>query len=82
MKLKKMYVLFSKVIDPHQECKKRNSRSTCASERCCPRGMGFSTLASLINHSCDNNVGKFYTNDGKVVYFAIQPIQKDSQVRL
>lgn len=44
------------------------------------RGSGFSTLASLMNHSCFHNAKTCFTEDLKTVVYALQPIKKNSQV--
>ncbi|XP_058808124.1 SET and MYND domain-containing protein 4-like [Phymastichus coffea] len=44
------------------------------------RGQALAPVTSLINHSCNPNVNKLYTDDGKVIYYCILPITKDSQI--
>ncbi|KAJ8667365.1 hypothetical protein QAD02_009027 [Eretmocerus hayati] len=44
------------------------------------KGFSISILSSLINHSCNPNVSRCFTEDNNVVVYALQPIQKGSQI--
>ncbi|KAJ8667364.1 hypothetical protein QAD02_009026 [Eretmocerus hayati] len=44
------------------------------------RGYSISILSSYINHSCNPNVSRCFTQDNNVVIYALQPIKKGSQI--
>lgn len=58
------------------------AREESCMKNCCSRGASLSPISSLINHSCYNNVSKCFTDDGKIVIYALQPIKKNSEVSL
>ncbi|XP_014209928.1 SET and MYND domain-containing protein 4 [Copidosoma floridanum] len=81
--LLKLITIFSinafSVVEPGLTCRKGKCMHLCKFDLCCPRGMAFSPISSLFNHSCDSNVSKFYSNDGRVFYYAVRPITRGEQ---
>ena len=56
-------------------CQQRDDASLC-----CERGASLSGLSSLINHSCNPNVRRCFTEDIRTMIYALMPINKGSQV--
>ena len=46
------------------------------------RGLSIATISSFINHSCDPNVSRCFTEDNHVIIHALQPIKKGTQVSI
>ncbi|XP_014221287.1 uncharacterized protein LOC106648721 [Trichogramma pretiosum] len=44
------------------------------------RGVCIAQIASLINHNCFPNVGRYYTEDNYITIYALLPIQKNEQL--
>ncbi|KAJ8674754.1 hypothetical protein QAD02_010540 [Eretmocerus hayati] len=61
-------------------CQNKLDRLSCWLNECCSRGTYIAPVTSLLNHSCDPNVRRCFTEDKKVILYAIHPIKKGSQL--
>ena len=62
------------------DCKYSNDVVTCRKTWCCVKGSCIVPVASLTNNSCNPNARRCFTSDLKFIFYAIQPIKKNSQV--
>ncbi|KAJ8667145.1 hypothetical protein QAD02_008807 [Eretmocerus hayati] len=62
-------------------CANKLDRLSCWENECCTRGVYIAPITSLLNHSCDPNVRRCFTEDKTVVLYAIHPIKKGSQTK-
>lgn len=66
----------------YENCKYSNDDQTCHLKCCCSRGSAILIINSLINHSCDPNVKNAITSTQQFIVYSLEPIKKDSQVKL
>ncbi|XP_014215508.1 SET and MYND domain-containing protein 4-like [Copidosoma floridanum] len=70
------------VLNATDKCKYFRDEETCIEKWCCTRGTCILPIASLTNNNCSPNASRCYTEDQKLILFAIQPIKKNSQVNV
>lgn len=71
-----------KVMEGSSLCRFSFELKECEVNRCCERGVCLTTIPSMVNHSCNPNIRKCYTEDMHMIVYALQPIKKNSQVIL
>lgn len=52
----------------------------CWKTQCCSTGVYIAPITSLVNHSCNPNAKRCYSNDHKIILYATQPIKKGAQI--
>lgn len=58
-----------------------HTNSDCLLNECCTAGAFIAPITGMLNHDCFPNAGRCYTSEHTVLLYAIEPIQKGSQVR-
>ncbi|OXU28653.1 hypothetical protein TSAR_004822 [Trichomalopsis sarcophagae] len=68
------------VMEGSSLCRFSKNLNHCLEDRCCARGACIAPIPSMLNHSCDPNIRKCFTEDMHLIIYALQPIKKNTQL--
>ncbi|XP_011502952.1 PREDICTED: SET and MYND domain-containing protein 4-like [Ceratosolen solmsi marchali] len=70
------------IFNSLQACNKNSQPLRCAIAQCCSKGICLAPVSSLINNSCIPNVKRCFTEDHKIIIYAVETIPQNSQVNI
>lgn len=77
----KIYATFQ-IKKEKSGCKFLNNLLNCKMSNSCLKGACLTPINFYITFNCNPNTKKCITNDQKVIVFALQPIKKNTPVRI